>query len=254
MNHIIVRETSAEIRSIARNALRDSWLKVTVGVIVYYVLSSTVPNLLNALIPGTVISYYNELLEQSIGFSYVSSLYELLLSGALSVGFSSFLLAFFRRKDINPGYVFNGFEVFFKSLALLVITSLFIFLWSLLFLIPGIVAALRYSQAFYILADDPSKSVMECFNGTKYYMSGNKGKLFCLNLSFIGWGILALLPALFLPLFSGVLGVFVDLVYAIPWFFFLTYMCTSQTVFYDLVSGNLVARSESEFDESGYHF
>ena len=89
-----------------------------------------------------------------------------------------------------------------------------VFLWSLLFIIPGIIAVLRYSQAFFILAEDPSKGIMACINESKYYMNGNKGKFFCLSLSFIGWAILAMVPLAFLPYFSGVLGIIVDLLYS----------------------------------------
>ncbi len=254
MNHIIVRESSSEIRAIARNALQGNWVKVAAGILVYYVLTVTVPELLAVLIPGTMMSYYNEFIGESYSLSYVASLYNLLLSGAFMLGLNSFLLAFFRSRDINPGYIFNGFEYFFKALGLMVIMGIQVFLWSLLFIIPGIIAVLRYSQAFFILAEDPSKGIMACINESKYYMNGNKGKFFCLSLSFIGWAILAMVPLAFLPYFSGVLGIIVDLLYSVPWYFFLTYSYTARAAFYDLVSGNLMARPQSGFNESDYHF
>ena len=59
--------------------------------------------------------------------------------------------------------------------------SLFIFLWSLLLIVPGIIAAIRYSQAFFILADDPSKGIRQCMDESKAMMNGNKMKYFCLS-------------------------------------------------------------------------
>ena len=56
MNHIIVRESTAEIRAIARNALKDNWIRVVIGMFVYYILTTTVPELLAALIPGSVMT------------------------------------------------------------------------------------------------------------------------------------------------------------------------------------------------------
>jgi len=63
--------------------------------------------------------------------------------------------------------------------------------WSLLFVIPGIVAAYRYSMATYIMAENPGMQATEAIERSKALMDGRKGDLFCLDLSFIGWAILA---------------------------------------------------------------
>ena len=67
--------------------------------------------------------------------------------------------------------------------------------WSLLFVIPGIVAAYRYSMATYIMAENPSMQATEAIERSKALMDGRKGDLFCLDLSFIGWALLAVLTA-----------------------------------------------------------
>ena len=59
--------------------------------------------------------------------------------------------------------------------------------WSLLFVIPGIVAAYRYSMATYIMAENPGMQATEAIERSKALMDGRKGDLFCLDLSFIGW-------------------------------------------------------------------
>lgn len=255
MNNIIVRETSSEIRAIARNALKDNWLMVAVGYFVYYIMTMTIPAILELILPNAATSYYNEALQQSVTVSYVSNLYTSILAGAFALGLCSFMLAFFRKKDINPGYIFNGFEYFLKALGMMIVVGFFTFLWTLLFIIPGIIAGIRYSQAFYILADHPEKGIMECINESKYIMNGNKGKFFCLCLSFIGWLILAALPSTFIPnaiLYSGVLSIIFGLITDIPYMFVMAYVHTARTAFYDLATGNLVARTKTP--EENYNF
>ena len=253
MNNIIVRETCAEMRAIARSALKGNWQVVVIGMFLYYLMTSTIPQLLEQLMPFAAYNYYYEALGEVVNISYVSNLYSFVLSGAFAMGLSSFLLAFFRRKDGNPAHIFNGFEFFVKAFALSLVQGIFIFLWTLLFIVPGIIAAIRYSQAFMILADDPKKGVMEVIAESKMVMTGNKSRYFALLLSFIGWALLAVIPVSFLPVPSGIFGIAADLIYAIPYFFFLAYIHVTRTVFYDLATGHLVQR-EPEFVEEDYHF
>ena len=78
----------------------------------------------------------------------------------------------------------------FKVFGLSLWMSLFIFLWACLCYIPGIIAALRYSQAFYILAENPEKGIRQCVNESKMMMSGRLWEYFVLQLSFILWTLL----------------------------------------------------------------
>ena len=68
--------------------------------------------------------------------------------------------------------------------------NLFIVLWTFLFIIPGIVKSYSYSMAAYIAAENPEMSATDAINESKLLMDGNKWRLFCLDLSFIGWSIL----------------------------------------------------------------
>ena len=94
---------------------------------------------------------------------------------------------------------------------------------------------------------------MECINESKRMMNGNKGRYFCLLLSFIGWAILAALPTAFFPPVFGIVGTLLDLVYSIPVFFVLAYVYVARVVFYDLVSGHLVAKTEVP-PQDNYYF
>ena len=82
------------------------------------------------------------------------------------------------------------FPMLLKIFGLSLWMCLFIMLWSCLCYIPGIIAMLRYSQAFYILAEDPNKGIRQCVNESKELMSGHLWEFFVLQLSFILWYLL----------------------------------------------------------------
>ena len=91
--------------------------------------------------------------------------------------------------DLNDEFAY--FKYFGKALGLRVVMYVFIFLWTLLFLIPGLIATYRYAMAPYILAEHPEMGIMEAIDASKQMMDGNKWSLFCLEISFIGWSILS---------------------------------------------------------------
>ena len=91
--------------------------------------------------------------------------------------------------DINR--LFAGFQRLGQALCLFLLVSIFTFLWSLLFLIPGIIKGISYSQAFYILAEHPEMTASEALNESKRIMDGHKWEYFVLGLSFLGWALLA---------------------------------------------------------------
>ncbi len=239
MYKIIVRATSYELRSLARNALKNSWLSVAVVCGFYYLMTTTVPSILSIFIPSGV---YVEIYGVYLNISYVGYLYSTLMDGVFQLGLIIFILNFLRTRDTNATLIFSGFEFFVKAFCISFMTALFVTLWALLLIVPGIIAYIRYSQALYILFDDPRKGIFQCINESKEMMKGNKGKYFSMNLSFIGWLILGSLPsALFLLELSGIVMAFVDVILAIPYFFVAAYIETANGVFYEILSGHLVA-------------
>lgn len=85
---------------------------------------------------------------------------------------------------------FSGFDDFWAAFKVTFLTGLFTFLWSLLFVIPGIVKAYSYSMSKYVLAENKGKSARECIEVSKKMTNGKKADLFVLDLSFIGWLLL----------------------------------------------------------------
>lgn len=119
-----------------------------------------------------------------------------IMSYMVSVGFVIFALHISRDEKAEFGNLFDGFGLFFRVLWLGILEGLLIFLWSLLLVVPGIVAAYRYRQALYLLLDHPEKSAWQCLRESGALMRGHKWELFVLDLSFLGW---AMLSAMFAP-------------------------------------------------------
>ena len=85
---------------------------------------------------------------------------------------------------------FTGFDDFWSAFKVTFLVGLYTFLWSLLFVIPGIIKGFSYSMSMYILAENKGKSAKECIRESMEMTDGHKMELFVLGLSFIGWGFL----------------------------------------------------------------
>ena len=142
-----------------------------------------------------------------------------LIVGAFTIALDVFVLnpieygtQKFLRKAQNGneslGTVFNGFKDGYRNIVkVMFFRDLFIFLWSLLFIIPGIVKSYEYRMVPFILSENPGMSKDEALKASSRMMYGQKWKTFVLDLSFIGWNLLSLLTL-------GILGVFYVAPYA----------------------------------------
>lgn len=258
--NIIITEPSSNLRALGRNALKGKWKLAILAVIVFELCVQVPTVILNAIFgvkadiytgqADVNIDVYNTLYNSMPSASPISGLYVILVSGAFTLGITLFFLAVFRRQKANVVDVFLGFENFGKALGLFLFQGLFIFLWTLLFIVPGIIASIRYSQAFFILADDPTKGIRQCMNESKMMMKGNKAKYFCLSLSFIGWMILAILPGSIIEGIAGVMyapAVVEGIVAVIASLFMVpvtVYMYSTFTGFYEILAGHLIKDTE----------
>ena len=163
-----------------------------------------------------------------VGALTATGLGALLCTGPLELGYTSIVLNISRGKDISVGQSFDGFKRFGDSLVLMLTNAIFIFLWSLLFFIPGIIKAFSYSMSFFVLQDNPGMTAGEARKRSIQLMKGNKWRLFCLCFSFIGWFILTAMT-------GGILM-----------FWVLPYMQTAMASFYQ----SLVPVEEAEVPEA----
>ena len=179
----------------ARETLKDKW-GMAVGVTFIYAIITIVVGSPDDIGPGL----------------------QILIEGPLMVGMALFFLSLNRKHEIAVSQLFAGFNDYIRSLAAYVIMTVFILLWSLLLIVPGVIAALAYSQTFFILADDKSIGARDAIRKSKAMMEGHKKKLFYLICRFLGWFLL------------GVLSLGIGFLWILP------YMYVTMAKFYEEVS------------------
>jgi len=172
-------QPNSVLRACSRKQLQGVWLQMAMAFLVFYLI----------VFPPTIIfpvvgQFYN----QTIGsfFSIVVSI----IAGPFVLGFVGYFIKRVRDEEISIGNIFSGFKRFIPSVMLMFFMYLFICLWSILLVIPGLIKAFSYSMAFFIMYDDPEIKPLEALKKSQKMMKGYKGKLFILFLSFFGWIIL----------------------------------------------------------------
>ena len=123
-----------------------------------------------------------------------SFLVSVLISGVLSFGVAALMLSHLRGEEVHLSKLFAAFGKNFINLFLLgLVRTLYILLWTLCFIVPGIVKAYAYAFSFHIAHDHPDWEWKDCLKESRRITEGYKGQLFGLDFSFIGWYIVGLL-------------------------------------------------------------
>ena len=108
-------------------------------------------------------------------------------------GLAIVFLTLARSQGATFGMMFDGFMRFGTAFAAYLLMAIFVLLWALLLIVPGIIASLSYSMTYYIIRDDPTVGALEAIGRSKKMMRGSKWKFFCLQWRFLGWALLCLL-------------------------------------------------------------
>lgn len=200
----IIKIDRASVKNLAKQSMKGRKPSVYLVSVVYLVIVNILSELSSRMQYGNIdlstvfaeISQGNAITVPELSlWGTVLLLAVTAMSNVITIGFQNFCLRVGRRQHAGIGEIFDIFSLFFKAFALIFMMGIFILLWSCLFIIPGIIAAYRYSFAPYILIDYPDKGVMQCIRESKEMTRGYKRQLFVLDLSFIGWMILAEVPA-----------------------------------------------------------
>ncbi len=249
MNNHIVTERCKVIRGIAKQSLKENWFKMALLAALFLILSMGVGNVLDYFFNyDSSFNLNGEIIEANVSFG--SGIYAFILDGPLQLGLAFACLTFLRTRKPDGSLLFEGFEHFGKAFWLNLLMMIKVFLWTLLFIIPGIIAVFRYSQAYYVMVDHPELTANQCLKESSRIMMGNKWKFFGLNLSFIGWWFLASLPESFFEAFirAGILTMpdndiitfIVKWALFIPICFVFIYVEIASSAFYDLAIEKLV--------------
>jgi uncharacterized membrane protein len=187
---------SSEIRAEARRLLSGQWNNCAIIMLVFGILQAGL-----SAIP--VLGY----------FSF------LIVTGPLALGLAAIYTNLVRGGSFGIETLFKAKDDFMRSFIAGLLVLLFTLLWSILLIIPGIIASLSYSMTFFILNDNPRVSASDAIKLSQEMMMGHKMELFMLMLSFIGWFIL------------GVIG------WGIPFLWIGAYYYASFALFYQSISG-----------------
>lgn len=197
-----------KVREKAKECISNNWQDLFVGYILFSVIS------------GVFTSIY-------VG---------IILLGPLAVGYSVYMLNLIRKKDQKVENLFDGFKnCFANSLVAGILSYLFIFLWSLLFFIPGIVKAIAYSMVPFLQAEDSNLKGNDALRKSEELMKGHKWEYFKLMFGFIGWILLSILT-------FGILYV----LYVGP------YMQAAKAHFYQELTGKKDTIIDLDYDPNRY--
>lgn len=175
---------AADFRLAARRKITGKWS--TLALITFII----------GLILGACTSSYTTISSgnfTTVCFTSLGTIAALVIGGPFELSQSQIALNVSRGKDAVIEQTFDGFKNFVNAFLLYLINSIFVFLWSLLLIIPGIIKELSYSMSFYLLADDPELTQDLARAKSVEMMNGNKWRLFCLRFSFIGWYLLGII-------------------------------------------------------------
>ena len=212
------------IKGLARNRLR-------------YGLGGAIAVLLIGLLLGAV-----ESANLNIRFNYqialvasvIIILVGILVSNVLKVGIRGWFLRYWRGEQPPVGEMFAYFRFYGNAVGTMLLRDIYIFLWSLLFIIPGIVKAYAYSMTEYILYENPRLSAGEAIRISNAMTQGFKGELFVFDLSFILWNLLSAISL-------GIAGV----VYVNP------YVYTAHAGMYEMIKDNALRSGRVRWEDFG---
>lgn len=140
---------------------------------------------------GALSGVFNIFMNESAA-SLISSIVSLVVSALFTFGYTSYFMKVSRNEEVTYKELWSKTNMFVPYIVLSIVTFVFVFLWSILFIIPGIIAAISYSLAVYIMLDNPEMKAMDAIKKSKEMMQGHKMDYFVLQLSFLGWSLLGI--------------------------------------------------------------
>ena len=205
-------KSASEIRSAARTALSGHWAEAAMFTFVYYLVSwaiGAVSTGLDLIVPG-------------------ASMLVILLVIPMGWGYSVAFLGNRRGAEdpFNISRLLDGYKDFSRIFTTILLTQIYILLWTLLLIIPGIIKSLSYAMTPFVLRDNPEMKNNEAIELSMKMMNDHKGELFWLYLTFIGWGILCVLT------------------FGIGYFWFAPYVQASMVQFYEEVKADYELKKE----------
>lgn len=276
---------AADFRATAREALRGNWLVAGATGFVASLIGATIATAGGGSTSSSssssgsdILNNYSDTLDPMLEEMMASPIWQgamialvvgavlllfwgivtLVIGGAGQLGYATYNLNLIDRAQARFKDLFSQFHRLGDGFCMKFFMALYTFLWSLLFVIPGIVKRFSYAMTPYILAENPGMTANQAITQSRQIMNGNKWRLFCLGLSFIGWSMVCMLPGIIIIIGLGsalvMTGNALYLVGFIPAFLLVTigmfflrpYEEAARAAFYrDLVGDPTVVRAEN---------
>ncbi len=202
----------AKLKENAKKSLEGNYGQAIIMMIVYGVLTS---------IASAIPMFFQNSSETTLGIiQAVCNFATLVVTSFLMLGNVNFYLKLSRGEKVTWQELFSKTSLWVICFGITIFVGAFTFLWTLLLIIPGIIAAISYSMSYYILLDNENMTALEAIRKSKEMMNGHKMDFFMLNLSFLGWIIL---------------GIFT---FGILYLWLAPYMSTAQANFYNAIKDN----------------
>lgn len=180
--------TAADYRKKAQENC-DCQKNTLLTIFLIYLIISVVVGIIDSL-TGTTTQLPDGTVEKSTWFQ---SVFTLICGGAFAFSFAEISKKVYLKIDAKTEDLFYGFKMFGRAFVVNLLQSLYIALWMLLFIIPGLVKACSYAMTVFIANDNKELSANECITKSREMMNGHKWEYFCLMLSYLGWLILCVL-------------------------------------------------------------
>lgn len=173
-----------ELKTKAKESLSGHWVDA-IGIIL---LLSVIP-----IIGVGLVEVISHILSLNEGIRVtLEQIVSILISGLLTMGYTNFFLKISRDEDVEISELWSKTHMFIPFIVVSILVTVFTTLWTLLLIIPGIIAAFSYSFVYYVMLDNEEMSAMKVIKESKRILKGHKFDLFVLQLSFIGWSILGI--------------------------------------------------------------
>ncbi len=202
---------AADLKRQARNALSGHWGNAVIATLAASLLGADIAgyqDIMSSVMEwfyesgretANAIGWKNTLLQnvttENSFFFVIAVLFVLLLGGVMNLGLVDYHQNLYKGRPAPVKNVFGYFPQYKNAFVANLLIYLFVTLWSLLLIVPGIIKSLSYSLTFFVMQEHPGMEAKEAMDRSEALMKGHKWDLFCLELSFIGWWILCLFTA-----------------------------------------------------------
>ena len=183
---------NSQLRAEARQALQGKWPMAAVAALIYSIVAGGLP-----------------------AIPFIGGLCSLFIGLPVAYGIAIVMFGVFKGKDVDFGVLFEGFQDYSRIFVTKLLQGIYTALWSLLLVVPGVIKYYSYAMTDYILKEEPEMKNNAAIEKSMAMMENNKMKLFLLDLSFIGWALLAIVT------------------FGIGFLFLQPYMQVSRAAFYE---------------------